>query len=492
MTLGELVRDLPGVHLDGAPGIALRAIAADSREAGPGTLFVALPGNRADGRAFVADALSRGAVAVGGPAETRSSLPPGVPYVALDAPRRGLALLCRRFHGAPDEKLLLVGITGTNGKTTTAHLVAAALEAAGWRTAVGGTIGLRAGAFSAAGTLTTPEAPALWSFLARAVREGCGAAAIEVSSAALVADRAHGMRFAAGILTGMGHDHLDTHGTFENYLEAKTRLFRALPSSAAAVLPADDPHAAAFRAVTGARVVTFGESPSGVAGAADWSVSAHEPLQGGAAFRLAGPGFDARVRTARPGPWDARNLAAAVACATALGAAPDAAVRGAAALPGVDGRWERVDAGQPFAAIVDYAHTPEALDRTLALLRRVTEGRVLVVFGCGGERDEQKRPEMGRIAGRLADVVFVTEDNPRGEDPDRIAAGVLAGLAGTGARVLRVSGRAEAIRAAAREARPGDALLVTGKGHETYQEIRGARLPFDDREELRAALRAAR
>ncbi len=484
-TLLALLHGVPDVELSGPGGVAVRGIAADSRAVEPQFLFAALPGAKADGRAFIDAALAAGASAVLGPAPRPAALPATLPYVAAGAPRRALSLVARRFHGGPDEALALVGVTGTNGKTTTTELIAAALGAAGRDTATGGTLGQRAGAFRAPGTLTTPESPALWSFLAHARDAGCAAAAIEVSSAALVADRAYGMKFAAAVLTGMGHDHLDLHVTFENYLAAKRILFEMLAPGTVAVLPADDPHAASFRAVTRATVVTFGESDG-----ATWRIADHVPDAAGATFRLAGPGFDDTVRTLRPGPWDARNLAAAVAVAVALGVDAKTAVRGAAAVPHVDGRWQSVPTGRSFTALVDYAHTPEALERTLALLRRVTRGRVIVVFGCGGERDRAKRPAMGRIAGTYADVAIVTEDNPRGEDPEAIAREIMGGLAGTPAAAHRIAGRAQAIRRAVALAGPDDAVLVTGKGHETYQEIRGVRAHFDDREELAAALAA--
>lgn len=485
MTLGELLRGIDGAVAHGATAIDVSAIADDSRAVTPGALFVALPGGVVDGRRFATEALARGAVAIAGPGPVPEGHPAHVPYVELDAPRRALAELARRLENAPDERLDVVGVTGTNGKTTTIHLLGAAFDAAGRPAALGGTIGQRAGTFAAPARLTTPEAPALWHFLGRAAAEGCRAAAIEVSSAALAAERVHGLRFAAAVLTGIGHDHLDTHGTFEAYVDAKRQLFAQLEEGRPAVLPGDDPLAPSFRAATRGRVVTFGETE-----ACDWRVTGHRPLPDGAVFRLRGPGFEDEVRTARPGPWDARNLAAAVACAVALGVPAPVAVAGAASVPHVDGRWQPVPTELPLTALVDYAHTPDALDRTLRLLRRVTAGRVIVVFGCGGDRDRTKRPAMGRIAGTLADVVIVTEDNPRSEDPERIAREVLEGLQGTPAEAHRVAGREKAIRRAVELAAPGDAVLVTGKGHETYQEIAGRRQHFDDREQLGAALAA--
>ncbi len=487
MTVAELVRGVPGLAVSGPDDALVGSIAIDSRLAGPGSLFAALPGARTDGVRFAGDAVARGAVAVLGPGPRPATLPPHAAWIAAETPRAALAGLAKRLFGAPDERIAVIGVTGTNGKTSTAHFLAGALDRAGIPTAVGGTLGQRFGALASGPTLTTPEAPQLFGFLADAERAGARAVALEVSSAALVADRVSGMRFAAAVLTNIGHDHLDLHGTHEAYRAAKRRLFEALDAPAAAVLPADDPFAEEFRAASrAARCVLFGEGEG-----ADWRVSQHRAALTGATFRLEGPGFAGEVATPRCGAWDARNIAAAVAAAVALGADPGAAVAGASAVPDVPGRFERVDAGQPFAAIVDFAHTPEALERVLALLRRVTPGRVIAVFGCGGERDAAKRGPMGRIAGRLADVVLVTDDNPRGEDPEAIAAAILAGLAGTPATARRVASRQAAIEQAIALARPEDAVLVAGKGHETTQETAGTFTPFDDREVLRAAIAAA-
>lgn len=487
MTVADLVHGLPGVAVSGPGDGRVLSLAIDSRAAGPGTLFAALPGARTDGARFAADAVARGAVAVLGRGPRPADLPPHAAWIAADAPRRALAALARRFFGEPDERLIVVGVTGTNGKTSTTHFLAGALDRAGIPTAIGGTLGQRFGAVTSGPTLTTPEAPQLLGFLAEAERAGARAAALEVSSAALVADRVAGMRFAAAVLTNVGHDHLDLHGTHEAYRAAKRGLFEALDASAAAVLPADDACVEEFaRASRAARRVTFGESAE-----ADWRVSDHRPSVAGARFRLEGPGFAGEVSTPRCGAWDARNIAAAVAAAVALGAEPAAAVAGAAAVPDVPGRFERVEAGQRFPAFVDFAHTPEALERVLALLRRVTKGRVIAVFGCGGERDAAKREAMGRIAGDLADVVLVTDDNPRGEDPEAIAAAILGGLAGTRAAARRVADRRAAIEEAVAIAGPEDAVLVAGKGHETTQETAGVFTPFDDREVLRAAIAAS-
>jgi UDP-N-acetylmuramoyl-L-alanyl-D-glutamate--2,6-diaminopimelate ligase len=485
MKLGALIEGLSGLEVQGRTDVEITGIALDSRAVEPGFLFAALPGQRADGRAFVADAAERGARAVLGPAGAGTALAPAVSWVGTPAPRPTLARLARRFHGAPDEQLRVIGITGTDGKTTTAHLLAAALAAGGLEIGVGGTLGQRLRGTHRTTALTTPEAPDLWRFLAEAAAGGADGVVLEVSSAAVVADRVEGLRLAAAVLTTLGRDHLDVHGTLAAYHAAKRRLFETLAPEAVAVLPADVPDAAGFAAACPATVITFGEND-----AADWRVGDHRPDGTGARFRLTGPTFSGEVRTPRPGPWDARNITAAVAAAVALGVSPDAAVAGASGLDRVEGRWQHVDEGQPFAAVVDYAHTPDALERVLEAARAMAGGRVLLVLGCGGGRDRDKREPMGEVAGRRADLVFVTEDNPRDEDPDAIAAAILRGVAASSGAAERVAGRRAAIRRAVAAAAAGDVVLVAGKGHETWQEIGGRREAFDDRDELRAALRA--
>lgn len=485
MTTGEIVRALPEIALDGDPSVRVGRAVLDSRRVAPGDIFAALPGRATDGRRFVADALRAGASAILAAPPRPSELPADMPFLAARRPRRALGHLARLLAGAPDERLALVAVTGTDGKTTTVEMIAAALRRAGVSAVAGGTLGHAVAAQRVHGALTTPEAPDLWEFLEAAADDGCEAAAIEVSSVALVEERVVGARFRIAALTSLGTDHLDYHGTREAYHGAKRALFANLPSSATAVLPADVPEAAPFFEAGPARVVTFGCSTD-----AGWRVVDHAPTPDGARFRLVGPGIDAEVATPRPGLWDARNIACAVAVAAALGASPSEALEGASSVARIAGRWERIDEGQPFLAVVDYAHTPDALRRTLELMREVVTGRVIVAFGCGGGRDADKRSSMGRAAGELADVVIVTDDNPRDEDPEAIASAVVAGVESAGTRAERMADRAGAIRRAVTAAGAGDGVLIAGKGHETHQERRGAREPFDDREVLRTALRA--
>ncbi len=485
--LDRLVAGLPGVVVRGAGDVAVEDVFLDSRRVRPGSLFAALPGERTDGRRFVPEALARGAVAVLAPPPC-PPLPGGVAGIEAERPRRTLGLLCRRLHGEPDGSLDLVGVTGTDGKTTTVTLLGAALREAGIPAATLGTLGFAGPGLEAATALTTPEAPDLWRLLARARDAGLAAVAMEVSSVALARHRVHGASFRVAVLTTLGRDHLDFHPSLEDYHGAKRRLFETLDASAVAVLPAGRPGVEAFAAAASpARVVRYsgGNGP----GNADVRARIVRLPEGRREAVVETAGTVTRVPTRLCAPWDGANLAAAVAAAAALGADPAAAARGAAGVPGVPGRWEPVEAGQPFPVIVDYAHTPDALSRALAALREETRGgRAIVVFGCGGDRDRGKRRPMGRIAGRLADLVIVTDDNPRGEDPEEIAREVLAGVREGAARAFRVADREEAIARAVRMAEPGDAVLVAGKGHEDYQEVDGRRLPFDDREVARALL----
>ncbi len=486
-TLHALLEAAPGTRVvRGDAATVIRGLCLDSRRVEPGFLFAALPGRRTDGGRFAADAVGRGAVAV--LAGTEIGIPPGAALVVADDPRAALAAMARRFFGAPDERLDVIGVTGTDGKTSTVALIRAALDRAGVPTAVAGTLGRAFGESRLPATLTTPEAPELWAFLAEAADRGARAAAIEVSSVALAERRVHGMRFRGAVLTSIGRDHLDYHGTEERYVEAKRELFRGLDADAFAVLVRSARGCERFAGdAAPARVVTVGTDDT-----ADWRVTDHRPSATGAAFRLTGPGFDRQLHSPRPAPWDALNIATAVATAAALGADPCSAAAGATALDRIPGRWEPVDEGQPFAAIVDYAHTPDAVERVTALARSIGGGRVIVVLGAGGQRDAGKRRPMGRAAGRHADLVIVTDDNPRDEDPEAIAAPLVAGAREAGAAVERIAARDAAIGAAVEAAAPGDIVLVLGKGHESTQQIGAVLLPSEDRELLRCALRRAR
>ncbi|WP_233492449.1 UDP-N-acetylmuramoyl-L-alanyl-D-glutamate--2,6-diaminopimelate ligase [Blastococcus sp. TF02A-30] len=489
--------DLVGTVPAEAAGVQVSGVTLASGEVQPGHLYAALPGARTHGVRYVADAVARGAVAVltdpTGRAEAEAS---GLPVCVVDDPRAVLGAVADRVYGEPSRRLRVIGITGTNGKTTTSYLVEAGLAAAGMATGLIGTV--RTQTRAADGTVTalpsvrtTPEAPALHELLAGMADAGVSAVVMEVSSHALVQGRVGGVRFAAAGFTNLGRDHLDFHGDLEAYFQAKALLFDG--RAAAEVVDVDDASGRRLRDRPGrSRPVTVS-----TAGAdADWSAVDVQPApDGGSAFTLLGPGGlrrPARVRL--PGRFNVANAVLAVALLDAVGVPVDAALQGIATTV-VPGRMEPVDAGQPFVALVDYAHTPDAVATALAALRTATGGRLITVLGCGGDRDPGKRAAMGAAAAVGSDVVVVTDDNPRSEDPAAIRAAVLAGVTEVPeeqrAEVHEVGDRRAAIAAAVALAAPGDTVLVAGKGHETGQEVAGTVHPFDDREVLREVLAGA-
>jgi UDP-N-acetylmuramoyl-L-alanyl-D-glutamate--2,6-diaminopimelate ligase len=478
----------------------------DSRRVTRGALFFGLAGAREDGGRYARQALAAGAVAVVVARGTAVDGGEGT-VVEVAEPRKALAEAAAVFHGHPERALRVVGVTGTNGKTTTTWMVESIARAAGLSTGVIGTTGVRIGDQLRPSALTTPESPELFGLLREMVEGGIQIVAIEVSSHALVQRRAYGLGCEVAVFTHLSHDHLDYHGTMERYLDAKLMLFdgRNGPPAASggtAVVHARDPRAAAVMAAAargGMRLLRT--SDDAAEEAAEVVVREIVPVTEGlrlvvsAMGQLPLPGAAATRESARRehrvglpllGRYNAANAAVAFGAALALGIAPGTIVRGLESMPAVPGRLERVDAGQPFLVLVDYAHTPDALARSLAAAREHATGRVLLVFGCGGDRDRGKRPLMGRSAAQGAERVWVTSDNPRGEDPAAIIAEVVAGAPGRG--LLIEPDRRAAIAAAIAEARPGDAVLIAGKGHETTQTIGDRVLPFDDRMVARETL----
>jgi UDP-N-acetylmuramoyl-L-alanyl-D-glutamate--2,6-diaminopimelate ligase len=381
-----------------------------------------------------------------------------------------------------------VGITGTNGKTTTAHLMASIFEAAGVRCGLLGTVVYRVGAQTRDATRTTPEAPDVQAMLAEMVDAGCGACVMEVSSHALALSRVDGMRFAAAIFTNLTRDHLDFHGDMETYFRAKRRLFELLPRDAPAVVNADDPRAQALVETAG-RAVTYGVNRP-----ADVSASPIDYSLDGLSFQAKTPRGPVQVKSALVGRPNVYNILAAVATGVALDLPTAAIERGIAALQRVPGRFQLVSSPKDdVTVVVDYAHTDDALRNLLETARPLARGRIVTVFGCGGDRDRTKRPLMGAVAGRLSDVIVITSDNPRGEDPSRIIEEIRLGITqdtrrDSTQRTLAIVDRRQAIDQAVDVAEPGDIVLVAGKGHERYQEIAGQTLPFDDVEVAQAAL----
>jgi len=489
MTLRALLEAMDAPLFPGDEAVEVRGLTSDSRRVEPGDLFFALAGLRQDGRAFVRQALASGAVAA---VVDHDAPATEGPLVRVTEPRRALAEAAVAFHGQPARALKVVGITGTNGKTTTTYLLESVFRAAGWRPGVLGTIGARLDGRVRPLGYTTPEATELQALLREMVDGGVQAVALELSSHALVQRRGYGLDLDVAVFTNLSHDHLDYHGTLESYLDAKLMLFdgRNAPrpvKPATAVVNADDP--VAERVVAAARRGGMKVLRFGAAAGADVRIVRVETAPDGLVVELAA-GATAEVRLRLLGRYNAWNAAGAFAAALALGVAPERAAAGLAAVAVVPGRLERVAEGQPFEVAVDYAHTPDALERALAAVREHVRGRVLVVFGCGGDRDRAKRPVMGRVARTGADEVWVTSDNPRSEDPAAIADEILAGAGGAGGPVHLELDRRAAIARALATAGPGDAVLIAGKGHETTQNLGTQVLSFDDREVARGLLRA--
>jgi UDP-N-acetylmuramoyl-L-alanyl-D-glutamate--2,6-diaminopimelate ligase len=449
-------------------------------------VFVALRGLKADGAKFAPQAVARGAIAV--VAETESAIQTAVPWVVVPDARLALASLADRLHGHPSGDLDVVGITGTNGKTTTAYLLRSIFEAAGMRCGLLGTVVYSLGREDIEATRTTPESADVQQMLRQMVDNGCAAAVMEVSSHALALKRADAIAFAAGVFTNLTRDHLDFHGDMESYFGAKRRLFELLPPGAPGIVNLDDPRGAALVPVA-PRAVTFALRQP-----ADVRPEPFELALSGLSFVASTPRGPVRVKSTLVGRPNVYNLLAAIATASALDVSVSAIEEGVAALPGVPGRFQVVSSpADDVAVVVDYAHTDDALKNLLETARTLAKGRMVTVFGCGGDRDRTKRPLMGAVAGRMSDVVIVTSDNPRSEDPARIIEEVQRGIPGAraqgkGPEVLPIVDRGDAIARAIDIARPGDLVIVAGKGHEKTQVIGDRELPFDDVDVSRAAL----
>nr|WP_210649679.1 UDP-N-acetylmuramoyl-L-alanyl-D-glutamate--2,6-diaminopimelate ligase [Nocardioides sp. SYSU D00065] len=467
---------LTDVTVHGDLGAAVSGISLSTARVRPGDLYAALPGARAHGADFAAQALASGAVAVVTDPAGADRLPPGTPAIVVAEPRSVLGRLASRVYGDPAADLRVVGVTGTQGKTTTTRLLEQGLTASGVPSAVVGTVGTRIAGADVRTQLTTPEAPDLHGLFAVMRERGVDTCAMEVSSHALVLGRVDGVVFDVATFLNLGRDHLDFHADLDDYFAAKASLFT--PERARLGLTnVDDDFGRRLLEVATVPMSTFS-----VHGAdADWRAVDVELTAAGATFTVLGPGVEVPAAVNLPGGFNVSNALAAIASAALAGIDAAAVADGIAEVGGVPGRLEQVAAGQDFTLVVDYAHKPDALEAVLATLRPLTQGRLLVVVGAGGDRDTVKRPVMGQIAAALADLVVVTDDNPRSEDPAAIRAAVLAGARGGRAEVREVGDRRLAIREAVRSARPGDVVLVAGKGHETGQEVDGVVHPFDDR-----------
>jgi UDP-N-acetylmuramoyl-L-alanyl-D-glutamate--2,6-diaminopimelate ligase len=461
----------------------ITGIALDSRRVVPGNLFFALPGLRADGAAFIDEAISRGAAAVVGtrlPAFSQAK----VTFLQVADGRVALARAAQRYYRFPDRELSVVGVTGTNGKTTVTHLLKHFLNG-DRRVGLLGTINYDLGARTVPSFRTTPESLDLFGMMAQMRDAGCREAVMEVSSHGIDQQRVLGLQFAAAVFTNLTRDHLDYHRTLESYFEVKARLFTGATGAApkVAVVNLDDPHGeilAARLAAGGApRLVTFGENPRAQVRAEGVALNFKNT-----AFRLVWPEGSLLVDSPLIGRYNLSNLLAAVATAWALGRDPAVFVPRLQGWGGVPGRMERIEEGQPFNVLVDYAHTDDALRNALGMLRTITPGRLLVVFGCGGNRDRTKRPLMVKAVQAYADFAFATADNPRSEPLAQIFADMRPGATAP-ERIAWIDDRRRALSLALDAARPGDCLLVAGKGHETYQEFADTVIPFDDRQVVR-------
>jgi UDP-N-acetylmuramoyl-L-alanyl-D-glutamate--2,6-diaminopimelate ligase len=464
-----------------AGGPTPAGLSVDSRSITPGAVYLAVRGSQADGHRFVPDAVRRGASAV----VVETAAGSGVPEIVVRDGRKAALVLGAAWFGHPARRLMLVGVTGTNGKTTTTGLLRHLLNAAGTSGSIG-TLGAFDGGgeavVSTAGTLTTPGPIDLQATLAALVERGVDRVTMEASSHSLDQGRLDGLVFAAGVFTNLSRDHLDYHGTMESYLTAKLKLGSMLTDSGVAVVNLDD---TAWQGLPArSRRVTFGLHP-----AADVRAGGMVLGAAGSRFRLEGCFGTTEASLPLLGDFNVANALAAAACALGLGVPLAEVAARLSTAPQVPGRMELLSES-PCVVLRDYAHTPDALQRALATLRPLTTGRLVVVFGCGGDRDKGKRPLMGRIAAELADLAVVTSDNPRTEDPGAIIDDIEQGMTGTGH--LRIPDRLAAIHTALDQAQPGDTLLLAGKGHETYQILGTQRLPFDEREIVQQAVKGAR
>ena len=478
MTLEELIRGEPVEAVRGDTSVEIRDLAYDSRRVERGTLFFCFPGERADGHEFATRAVECGAAAL----VVERDLELDVPQVRVADARAAMAPLAARFWGDPTAELQVAGITGTNGKTTTAFLLREILESTGERCGLLGTVKQVVGGVSEDVVRTTPEAIDLQKIFRRMVEGGDRACVMEVSSHALTLHRADAIHFEVALFTNLTQDHLDFHSDMEDYFQSKRLLFAMEPASS--VINLDDPYGR--RLAEQIDCVTF--SASGAEGA-DYRAVEVRFDAAGSAFVVEGPHERVGVRTPLPGHFNVANALGALAAGEALGVPVESAARALARAGRVPGRFEPVDEGQPFAVLVDYAHTPDSLENVLRSARLLTEGRLISVFGAGGDRDRDKRPKMGQVGAELSDLAIVTSDNPRSEEPGAIIDQILEG-AGNGSGVEVEPDRRAAIALALSRAREGDTVVIAGKGHEQGQEFEGGRkVPFDDREVAREELR---
>jgi UDP-N-acetylmuramoyl-L-alanyl-D-glutamate--2,6-diaminopimelate ligase len=478
--LGDVLKDIPEVRMTGSGDVDVAAIRYDSRRVAPGDLFAAIVGETYDGAKFIGDADQKGATSflVTEGARVKAE---GIIAFVPDV-RKALALASRNFYADPSARIKVAGITGTNGKTTTSYIIHGIMESARIKSGLIGTVQYLVGGEIVKASRTTPESPDLNALLDNMVRAGCEACIMEVSSHALTLNRVDGVNMEVAVFTNLTRDHLDFHPDMEDYYRAKAALFLEKEVKHCSV-NMDDPYGVRLKEEIDGESLTFGMKgadicPAGPVDGGSW----------GSRFDLMTPWGVVEVKTVLPGSFNVSNIMAAVSACGLLGLSAEEISAGIQEVGGVPGRFESVDRGQGFSAIVDYAHTPDALENLAVNVREITTGRVILVFGCGGDRDRAKRPMMAEVAASLADEVVVTSDNPRSEDPEKILDDIMSGIDNARAVIHRIADRREAIALAVSLAEDGDSVVVAGKGHENYQVVGERTLPFFDVDELATAI----
>ena len=485
MKLNALLKDVEADLPPSAAEIEIRQVACDSRKVEAGTLFFALHGAKVDGNAFVRDAIAKGAAAIASEENPPAALPAGVPWIRVREARKALAITAANFFGRPAEALQLIAVTGTNGKTTTTSILDSIVKASGAKTGLFGTIAYHTPAGNYPAPNTTPESVDLQGFLAETRDAGGRYAVLEASSHALSMDRLWGCHFAAAVFTNLTREHMDYHKTFDDYFAAKRRLFIGTGAGVpeVAVINIDDEY--------GKRLAGFAKTTVtyGLESAADITTKKFQLTFSGLSFMAQTPKGKIQVSSRLVGRINVYNILAAIGAAQALDLSNEVIEAGIRNLESVSGRFQRIDLGQPYFVVVDYAHTDDALESLIRTARELNpKGRIITLFGCGGGKDRTKRPVMGEAAGRLSDVTILSNDNPKTEDPLKIISDIVVGLQKTNGKYLIEPDREKAIALAMDQALPGDIVLLAGKGHENYQILADRTLEFDDREQARRAL----
>src|SRR6267143_419859 len=484
--LSEVFQGVETALPAGASSLEIRQVSCDSRKVRPRALFSALRGAQADGNTFIQDALKRGAVAIASEEQAPGTIPAGVVWIQVREARKALGITAANFLGHPANALQLVAVTGTNGKTTTTSVVDAIVKASGAKTGLFGTIAYHTPLGDYPAPNTTPESVDLQGFFAEIRDAGGKYAVLEASSHSLAMDRLWGCHFQAAVFTNLTREHMDFHNTFEDYVAAKKRLFEGTGAgkSEVAVLNADAEFGQPLAGLA-KKTVAYGLESD-----ADITTKKFQLTFDGLKFAAHTPNGKVHVASRLVGRINVYNILAAIGAAQALGLSNDAIENGIRNLESVSGRFQRIDLGQPFLVIVDYAHTDDALENLIRTARELNpKARIITLFGCGGEKDRTKRPDMGEVTGRLSDLTILSSDNPRNEDPLKIISDLIVGLQKTAGKYLIEPDREKAIGMAMEEARSGDIVLLAGKGHENYQILADTTIAFDDREMARRALR---